>query len=282
MSDTAFETYLNHWREAGPQRAAAWLFLRHDERVRYGALAALEDEWLKAVREAREPQVAATKLGWWREEMQRAVQGEARHPLLQPLFADPRVREIPVACWTAAVDASLLALNTLPPADGAAQLAAARPLAAALADIETRIWFDARVDAARAAAVIAVAQLVSSLRGLGMALANGRVPLPMNLMARHGLSLDALARDGQARRAALRDHAAELERELAHAATMPGPLSLFRTVDLHHDLNSLQRAAQAEDPLAALHAPERGFRHLLKTWQAARIWRGYRFPETTA
>lgn len=282
MSDDAFASYLERWREADPHRATAWLFLRPAERVRFGALAALEDEWLKAVREAREPQVAATKLGWWREEMQRAVQGEVRHPLLQPLFADASVRKVPVTCWTAAVDASLLALWAQPPADVAVQLAAARPVAMAFADIETRVWFGELAERTRAAAVIAVAQLVAGMRNLGTTVANGHAPLPMNLMARHGLALDSLVQDGSARRAALRDHAADLERELAQAATMRGPLSLFRMVDLQRDLHALRRAVHADDPLAALQAPERGFRHLLKTWQAARIWRGYRFPEATA
>ncbi|WHZ18232.1 MAG: hypothetical protein OJF55_000381 [Rhodanobacteraceae bacterium] len=280
MSDDALASYLSHWREADPQRATAWLFLRRDERLRFGALAALQDEWLKAVRDAREPQVAAAKLGWWREEAQRAVQGEARHPLTQSLFADARARAVPAACWTAAVDASLLALAAPPPADFAAQLAAAKPLAAAFAELETRVWFGEQADGTRATAVIAVAQLAASLRASGAE--NARAPLPMNLLARHGLTVDDLVRDGPARRAAVRDHAADLGRELARAATMPGQLSLFRVVGLQHDLHSLQRAARADDPLAALRTPARGFRNLLKTWQSARIWRGYRFPEATA
>ena len=89
MSETAFDDYLVQWRGASPERAIAWLFLRPGERVCFGALAALEHEWLKVVREAREPQVAAARLGWWREEMQRATQGQARHPLTQGLFALP-------------------------------------------------------------------------------------------------------------------------------------------------------------------------------------------------
>lgn len=282
MSDTAFASYLSRWREADHQRATAWLFLRHDERIRFGALAALEDEWLKPVRATREPQVAATKLGWWREEMRRAVQGEASHPLTLPLFADARVRAVPLACWTAAVDASLLALTALPAADLAAQLAAAKPLATAFAELETRVWFGVQAESARATTVIAIMQLVTSLRALGATAGNGHPPLPMNLMARHGLTLDDLARDGQARRSALRDHAADLERELVQAATMRGPLSLFRAVGLQHDLHTLRLVAHADDPLTALQSPERGFRNLLKTWQAARIWRGYRFPEATA
>ena len=104
----------------------------------------------------------------------------------------------------------------------------------------------------------------------------------MNLMARHGLAADELMRDTPARRAAVRDHAVGLERELARAATMPGPLSLLRVVGMQHDLHALRLATRAVDPLAALQKPERGFRGLLKTWQAARIWRGHRSPEATA
>lgn len=282
MSDDALASYLSRWREADPQRASAWLFLRHDERIRFGALAALQEEWLRAVRDAREPQVAAAKLGWWREEVQRAAQGEARHPLTQALFAGAHVRVVPVACWTAPVDASLLALAALPAADLAAQLAAAKPLAAALAELETRVWFGEQAESARATAVVAILQLVTSLRALGATAGNGHPPLPMNLLARHGLTLDDLARDGEARRAAVRDQAVDLERELTCAATMPGPLGLFRAVGLQHDLRALQRAVRADDPLAALRVPEPGFRNLLKTWRAARIWRGYRFPEAQA
>ena len=282
MSDDAFASYLTHWREADSQRATAWLFLRHDERLCYGALAALEAEWQKAVHDAREPQVAAAKLSWWREEMQRAAQGGARHPLTQSLFTDSRVQAVPVACWTAAVDASLLVLAATPPVDGAAQVAAATPLAAAFANLETRIWFGAPSDPTRATTVIAIAQLLSSLRGLAAGGAVARAPLPMNLMARHGLTVDDLGRDTPALRNALRDHSTALERALAHAATMDGPLSLFRAVSLQHDLHTLRHAAHADDPLVALLAPQRGFRNLLKTWRAARTWRGIRTPEAMA
>jgi phytoene synthase len=282
VSDDALASYLTHWREADPQRAMAWLFLRQHERVRFGALAALEEEWLKIVRDGREPQIAAARLGWWREELQRAAQGGARHPLTQSLFADARVRAVPTACWTASVDASLLALTVPPPADFAAELAAAGPLAAAFAELESRVWFAAHADGARAAGAIAVAHLAAKLRALAAGTDSGRPPLPMNLLARHGLTLDDLARDSPVRCAAVRDHAAALERELARAATMPGRLSLLRAVGLQHDLRTLRLAARAEDPLAALQTPERGFHNLLKTWQAARIWRRYRSAESTA
>ena len=272
MSETAFDDYLAQWRGASPERAIAWLFLRPGERVCFGALAALEHEWLKVVREAREPQVAAARLGWWREEMQRATQGQARHPLTQGLFAVPRAGTVPVASWTAPVEAAMALLMAPPPADFAAQCKAAAPLADALADLETRVWFGGVVATPHAAKATLLAQLLANLRGLGAMAERGRSPLPMNLLARHGLTIDVMGSDSPARRAAVRDYLADLQRELA-AARMQGPLTLFRAIGLQHDQDALGRATRADEPLAALRSPAFGLRGLLKTWRAARTWR---------
>lgn len=274
MSDGALESYLSSWREADPQRACAWLFLRRAERIRYGACAAMIHEWWKTIHEVREPQVAVAKLGWWREELQRAAEGEARHPLTQSLFADPRVREVPLSCWTAVVDAALLAITASPAADFVAQHSAAAPLAKAIAELETHVWFGTQAVNPRAAAVTAVANLVADVRALTAEVEHGRSPLPMNLLARHGLTIGGLVADGPDRRAALRDFALLLRDALAEAATMSGPLILFRAIGLQHDLDSLERAARADAPLPTLCAPGFGFGNLLKTWRAARTWRG--------
>lgn len=274
MSHSALDSYLSSWREADPQRTYAWLFLRRAERLRYGVCAAVIDEWLKALRDVQEPQVAVAKLGWWREELLRAAEGEGHHPLTQSLFAEPRGREVPSSCWTAVVDAGLLAIAAPPAADFAAQHSAARPLAKAIAELETRVWFGAREESSRAVGVTAVANLVADMRALATRADHGRSPLPMNLMARHGLSFEGLAEDGLDRRAAMRDYAALLRNALTEAATMPGPLTLFRAVGLQHDLRSLDRAARADNPLRVLRAPRLGFATLLKTWRAARTWRG--------
>ena len=273
MSERAFDDYLAQWREASPQRALAWLFMRHDERACFGALAALEHEWLKVVREAREPQVAAARLGWWREEMQRAPQGQARHPLTQGLFAGPRVSAVPAACWTAPVEAAVVLLMAPPPADFTAQCKVVGPFADAIAELETRVWFGGAVTSPRAAMVTLLAHLAANLRALDPMAERGRSPLPMHLMARYGLTIDALGSDGPARRAAVRDYTAELQRELTGAARMPGPLTLFRAVGLQRDQDALGRAMRVEDPLAGVRSPAFGLRGLLKTWRAARTWR---------
>jgi phytoene synthase len=282
VSDGALGDYLSSWREADPRRAHAWLFLGRSERIRYGACAALLHEWRKAVREVSEPQVAMAKLGWWREELQRAAEGGPRHPLTQSLFADAGVRAVPLSCWTAVVDAALLLVAAPPSADFAAQRRAIAPLAAATAALETRVWFGPSVGVARAAAVTALASLFADLRALAIEVARGRSPLPMNLLARHGLTIEGLTRQNQARGAALRDYAQLLRDALAEAATIPGPLTLFRAVELRHDLQDLERAASAEDPLAALRPRRPGFGDLLKTWRAARTWRGMPRNEANA
>lgn len=282
MSDGALGDYLSAWREADPRRTHAWLFLDRSERVGYGACAALVQEWWKSLREVREPQVAMAKLGWWREELQRAAEGGARHPLTQALFADPRVRAVPLSCWTAVVDAALLLVGAAPSADFAAQRSAIAPLSAAIAELETRLWFGPSAEVARAAAVTSLASLVADLRALPGEVERGRSPLPMNLLARHALTIDGLARQGPARRAALRDYAQLLREALLEAATMPGPLTLFRAIALRSDLRNLGRAASADDPLAALQPRRPGFGDLLKSWRAARTWRAEPHSEANA
>lgn len=279
MSDGTFAGYLAAWREAQPQRAVAWLFLHHDERVRYGGLACLLQEWLKAAREISEPQVAAAKLGWWREEMQRATQGETRHPLTQELFADRRVQRVPAALWTAAVDAAVLAIDAAPAPDFAAQAAAVAPLAHAFAALETRVAFGTGVASARAAAVWSVGLRLADLRALVNAVQRGRSPLPMHLLARHGMLREGLLEDSPARRAALRDGVGEFAHALDAAAKMDGPLALFRDVQLRADRHALAVALRAAEPLAALRQPRSRLRDVLKTWHAARMSRHMTYGE---
>lgn len=273
MSEATFEGYLGAWRDALPQRRLAWLFLDPQERVSCGGLAALQQEWLRALGDIGETQVTAVKLAWWREEMERAARGEARHPLTQGLFADARVRALPVAVWTAALDAALARLSAPPPADFAVQQAAVMPLAEALATQETRVAFGSGADAGKAAQVCALGLLVANLRGLASEVAHARSPLPMNLLARHGLTRDGLLDDSPARRAALRDCTGDLEQALAKAAKMAAPLTLLRSVQLAGDLRSLRAALRADDPWQGLRETRSGLRDVLKTWRAARISR---------
>jgi phytoene synthase len=282
VSASAFDGSLEQWRAAHPECAVAWLFLRPAERACFGALAAMVRERLKAVREVREPQVAVMKLGWWREEMEHAVRGQPRHPLTAALFADARTSQVPDAYWTAPVDAAVALLSVAPAADFPAQCAAAAPFAHAIAALETRVWFGAEADSARAAEVTLLAHLAAAVRALDIEVEHARSPVPMNLLARHALSIDALGRDGAARRAAVKDYLVELERRLAGTAKLTGPLTLFRTAGCEYDRESLRRAVAADDPVTTLRAPVQRVWRVLKTWRAARIWRGMARSESSS
>jgi len=273
MTDTALEHWLRDWRAAHPQLETAWVFLRDDERALYGAFAALESEWLEAVYAIREPQVAAAKLQWWREELRLAHASQARHPLTQALFVSTRVRVIPLAWWNETIDVALARLDALPAPDFAAQLALAQPFHGALARIETALWFGIDADPARARRVASLEHLIAALRYLPQELAYNRSLLPMNLLARHGLTQATLGEDSEARRAALGDQARALRQALGEAVKLAGPLSLFRGLQMRQDASALRVAECATDPLHALHGSQNGLRLLFDAWRAARAWR---------
>lgn len=273
MADGALETWLQAWRAAHPQLEPAWVFLRTDpRRGLYVALAALEQEWLDAVYAIREPHVAAVKLQWWGEELQLAQTGAARHPLTQALFADEHLRALPWRVWEEVMEAAMLALDTAPPSDLAAQLAAAKPLHGALARIETALWFGVDAGAERAQAIAAVQHCAALLRNFSNELEHGRSPLPMALLARHGLGLADLEGRSPGRDAALRDQARILGQALAETDKMPGPLSLFRGLQARLDRRALRAAAKAAEPLRALCKGQGGVRGLLDAWSEARAW----------
>ncbi|HJU07492.1 MAG TPA: squalene/phytoene synthase family protein [Rhodanobacteraceae bacterium] len=279
MADPALESWLRDYRAAHPQLDPAWIFLRRDpRRDAYGAFEALKQEWLDAVYAIRAQNVAATKLQWWMEELQRAHEGRARHPLTQAVFADERARAIPLARWNEVFQAALLELEGPPVSDLSAQLAQAAPLHGAIARIEAALWFGGGVDEQRAEKSAAVQRVVSALRNLPMEVDYGRTPLPMSLLARHGLSQNALMDDGDSRRAALRDQARNLLRALDEAAKLSGPLSLFRGLQVRLDRRALRRALRADEPLAAMQGLTGGLGALFEAWKAARAWHSAQQP----
>ena len=273
MATAALESWLRDHRAAHPQLEPAWVFLSADpRRDACGAFEALKQEWLDAAYAIRAPNVAATKLQWWAEELQRAHSGQPRHPLTQAVFADACAREIPLPDWHRVVHAALSQLETPPPADFPSQLEQAATLHGAIARAETALWFGSGASAQRAEKLAAVQRAVAALRNLPMEVDYGRTPLPMSLLARHGLSQTALIQDSPARRAALRDQAGELLRAIEEAARLPGPLGPFRGLQARLDRRALRAAGSAADPLQALCRGQGGVRNLLDAWSEAKAW----------
>ena len=279
MTADALESWLRDYRNAHPQTETAWIFLRGEpRRGALGAFEALRQQWLDAVYAIREPRVAATKLQWWVEELQHAGNGQARHPLTQALFADERVRVIPQAHWQEALLAAFRELDAATASDFLAQSAQAASLHGAIARIETTAWFGAAADPRRMQALAPVQHLVAMLRNLPMEVDHGRAPLPMSLLARHGLSQDALLQEGPARRGALQDQIRDLLQAMAEADKMPGPLSLFRGLQQRLDRGALRRAMRAQEPLRELQRGAGGFGALMDAWSVARACRSTMRP----
>ncbi|MBS0432131.1 MAG: squalene/phytoene synthase family protein [Proteobacteria bacterium] len=273
MADDALESWLRDHRAAHPRLDAAWVFLRRaPRRDALGAFEALKQEWLDAVYAIHAPSVAATKLQWWIEECGLARDGRARHPLTQAVFADAVARAIPPSSWNAMFHAAGLQLEAAPAADLSAQVAQTGALHGALARIETALWFGTGAGAERACGVAAVQGAIAALRNLPMEIEHGRTPLPMALLARHGLSQGALLEDTASRRAALHGQIGDLLHVLDEADTLSGPLGLFRGLQARLDRRALRHAARAEEPLGAMQRPAGGLPATLDAWRAARAW----------
>ncbi|MCE5234035.1 MAG: phytoene synthase [Xanthomonadaceae bacterium] len=277
MSDSGFESFLGKWLTAEPGQAIALGYLGAAQRDACCALACLEHELIAATYGIREPHVAAVKLNWWGEELARARQGEALHPLTQALFADARAAALPAALYVAPVTAALERLGQGSVPDFDAQLAAAERFHGALAALETAFWYGPEAAPARAARLAALGHLGAALASLDAEGGHERLPLPMALLARHQLTREDLTRPSAARSAALRDQVRALAAAMDAARRLPGPLSLFRSLRARGDRAVLARAQRAADPLAALRAPTRpGLGDAFHLWRAARVWRAAR------
>ena len=80
MSEAALQSYIDKWLAVQPQQRIALAFVDQGVYPGHIALAALEQELLAAAYGIREPQVAATKLNWWAEELA----GARQRPVGQP------------------------------------------------------------------------------------------------------------------------------------------------------------------------------------------------------
>lgn len=276
MSNPILQSYTDKWLAAHPAQHLGLSFVNSPRRDIHLALAALEQELVTAAYGISEAQVAATKLNWWAEELGGAIASGGRHPLTQALFADEAIRQIDAGMWLAPIMAALRQLDDATAPDFAAQLAAAEAFHGALAALETRVWFGAQAEPARAARVASLDHLLHVLARLKENASAERLPLPMARMARHGLDRESLTDDSPERRAAIHAQLADLRDAWQKAIRLPGPLSTFRGLDARLDRRWTHQALRARQPLARLrHAQEHqtGFATLRLAWSAARACR---------
>lgn len=275
VSGPALHGYLEKWLAVQPQQRVALTFVDGERQPGHIALAALEQEWLAAAYGIAEPQVAAAKLGWWAEELAGAPASGGRHPLIQVLFAQRQAREVASALWLAPLTAAMAQLEQGSAADFDAQIDAAMPLHGALGALETAWWYGAEASPERASRLATLNHLLYALRRLPSDVQQDRLPLPMARLARHGLSRGDLGQPGNARQQAVKAQVDDLLEAWRAAERLPGPLSVFRTLESVQGRRLAQRAARGGDSLAVLQAglPAPGFATVLEAWRAARRWR---------
>jgi phytoene synthase len=266
--DAPLASFEAKWTAAHPELALALTFVPAASRAARSAFACIGFELEHAAYGIREAQPAALKLQWWAEEFARARSGEARHPLTRTLSCDARFAGVALDQWHAAIIGAHAQRDPQPAPDTAALLRGYEVLQAPLACIESTLF--GPFDAAVLARIRAVSRALRETAALGDALRDGRLPLPLDLLAKHRLARGDLAHDTPARRGALRDGLRVL-----HASTDAlawRDAGVLAAASASADRWRLARAAAANDPAEAL-PPLLGrlpLRTTLACWRAAR------------
>lgn len=88
------------------------LYVPQPQRDAITALHALRRELLDVADECSDPSVARMKLSWWREELQRAFQGRAQHPVTKALWPLTQRYNLPVEQFLEILDGAQMGLDT--------------------------------------------------------------------------------------------------------------------------------------------------------------------------
>jgi 15-cis-phytoene synthase len=241
-------------------------------RVRTCAFGCLVHEIEQAAFNLSEPQVAAVKLAWWRQELLGAIGGNPRHPLSKVLFADSHCSIVDAAQWGALIDGamSMLDLNSASNLDEL--LAGYAALYTPVAAIEVALADSKPTHTSTPARWWTISHLLQAARHLVDA--PERLPVPMDLLARHELTRAGLAQPGVNRDAMLRDYLGALAEILRTTLNQSFQGTLARRVRAKLDLALIDKIIRSPQPFAQLQAPPRALRWKTVWW----TWREARRP----
>ena len=209
------------------------------------ALACLSYEMGHAAFHIVEPEVARTKLQWWAEEFSALSVGKPRHPLTEILSTWAPVAALPAAAWSAVIVGAFAQRDSAPASNLADLLAGYRLMHEPLAAIEAMLYPALDVGATTHAATLLRA--LHEATWIAEALARDRLPLPLDLLARHQLSRADLGQPGERRDLAMREHLAELATSM-RSIDRRG-LSALTVAALQAAQIRSRRASRAADPL---------------------------------
>lgn len=258
----------------------SFLFLPLDTRRAITAFYALCRELDDVVDECHEPQLAAVKLAWWREEIERFVAGAPTHPATRALADTERGRTLQSALLLEIVDGMAMDLVHTRYADYKSLKLYCHRVAGVVGEIAASIFDGTRGahdrDVRRYAHELGLAfQLTNIIRDVGEDARRGRIYLPLDELARFGVAeADLLSgRDSAAfktlmqfqytRAVAHYDNALATLPAQARRAQRPGlaMAAIYRSL-----LDEIRR-----DDFPVLHA-RISLTPVRKLWLAGRIW----------
>ena len=266
----AFTSFEQKWLAAYPENALVAVFLPPAQRQRASAFGCLVYELTQTVFHLREPQVAASKLAWWRQELTDAAAGKARHPIALTLFADAQVRASDPVLWPALADAALTHLDQPHASTLALLLEQFEPYSAVVARVEAALFGLDGANIEANAALWTISHLLREL--INLPRSGERLQLPLSLLARYGVTRAGLAEATADRSALARDYLDELAIEINGALGVASTRSLTQRVRVRLDRELVAKAKRAADPLTylAAHAQAGRMRCLWIAWREAR------------
>lgn len=268
-TDQAFASFEQKWLAANPEQAMVGLFLPPAARLRARAFGCLVFELDAAAYAIREHEVAAAKLAWWAQELEVAATGHARHPITHALFDDV-ARAADRSLWPALAVGAFKQIEAAAAASLDELIAQREPFCLAIADAESALFLGGSANIDANAALRTLSSLLHALPGV--ASAEERLPVPLDLLARHGLTRADLANATPARDALVKDQLAALQFETRGAQGVASVRTLAQRVRVRADLALIDAALRAPDSLALLSAGSRvgALRNLYRTWSEAR------------
>ena len=273
MTETtaAFASFEQKWLAAHPENRIIAVFLPAAQRRRANAFGTLVHELEQAAFRVREPQVAAAKLEWWQRELHEAALGKANHPITKILFAaDDAVHEVDPAVWPALADGALEQLDQPGSGTLSALIEQLEPFYTAVARAESALLGVADANLEADAALWTFAHLLHELPQLAQT--EGRLPVPLGLLARHEVTRADLAVPSPRRNMLVKDFLDEVVLETNGALGVAAARTLPSRVRTRLDRMRIEHALHVTDPLAWLQAhPHAGrWKTLIAVWREAR------------
>lgn len=269
----ALASFENKWIAQRREFGLALGFLSGVERTRESAFACLRFELEHATFTIAESSVATTKLHWWLEEFARLNAGEPRHPLTQAL-ASCTASAIPLNLWQRAIHAALQSRESEPAATFDDLIAGYSHFQHALTAIESLLF--PHIDTVESTRAQSLSRALRDIAALPEPLQTGRLPLPLDTLARHRLSRNDLTQPSPERTAALRDHLQSLDREFDTLAARRPILTTSATAQLSANSRRSHAASRASDPSTNL-AIQLTRIPFATTWDIWRARRGNRW-----